>query len=832
MQLETYIKTLQRTAVLIGNRLAVMNSAIFRFLDKPYIKYPILVISGAILSVAIAVTAFFLLVLNEFFAPIPERDELKSIHHAESSIIYGSDETELGRYYLVNRVKIEYEEISEHYIDALIATEDARFYDHGGVDIRSMFRVLFKSIILGDRSAGGGSTISQQLAKNLYPRKDFGAWSIAVNKFREMIIAGRIEEFYDKEEILLLYLNTVPFSDNTYGIEVASRRFFGRHASEVSLAEAATIIGMLKATSIYNPRTQPDLAIQRRNLVLSRMLQHNYIERPLFDSLSILPLNLNYTMDDFREGPARYFRVHVAEELKNWARSNPRSDGSQYNIYTDGLRIFTTLNPVLQQYAEEAVLEHMTALQKDFDRHWKNDTLLTGAEINALYRNTETYRSLRSAGMSDDEIFAHAELPRPVPEDVVEWAGDSVWTALDSLYYFYTRLNTGFLVAHPHDGSILAWVGGIDFERYMFDHIKASRQVGSTYKPAVYATALAQGYEPCMYMPNRLITYRGYRWTPGNADGKYGGYYSMKGALAHSINTIAVQMIFRTGVDSVREMTSKLGVKTEVPSFPSISLGAADIPLLDMAQMYATFANQGVHTSFRTIRRIEDRFGNVLYQHTPDTSAPQQAMDKDHALMMTHMLTNAIDSGTGRRLRFRYNLRLPIAGKTGTTQGHADGWFIGYTPDVIGGVWVGGADRRIRFRTLNLGQGANMALPIWGLFMQKALANEEYAPWQSSRFPELDSVQTAMLHCRMYSSTGMGAVLASGGEATTADQVRTSLIESRRPQSQDISQPRQAPTIILRPGGTSRQQSTESEQKEEERPGLFRRIFGRNNDNR
>lgn len=797
---------------------------IFSFFNRRWIKYPLLLMLAFTLTLLVAVSVFFLMVVNGFFAPIPDRDELKSIHHAESTIVYSSDGDELGRYYLVNRLQIEYDQISEHFIDALIATEDARFYSHGGIDIQSMFRVLFKTIILGDRKAGGGSTISQQLAKNLYPRKEYGAWSIAVNKFREMVIAGHIEEFYDKDDILLLYLNTVPFSDNTYGIEVASRRFFGKPAAECEILEAATIIGMLKATSVYNPRTQPDLAVHRRNLVLQRMVQNSYLDPELYDSLYQEPIFLNYTMDDFKEGPATYFRMHLANELTAWALANPKPDGSLYNIYTDGLRVFTTLDKTLQDYAELAVAQHMTALQTDFDNHWKQDTLLQEEELKALYRNTESYRKGRLDGKTDEQLFIEANALRPVVKDVI--FGDSLaeWTAMDSLFHFYSRLNSGFLVAEPNTGRVLVWVGGIDFNTYQFDHIKASRQVGSTYKPAVYAAALKQGYEPCDIFYNRLIYYSKFQWAPGNADSKYGGSYTMRRALSQSVNTIAVQMIMRTTTDSVRDISAKLGIQTPIPRFPSIALGAADIPLYDMAKMYATFANRGMNIPFRSIDRIEDSEGNIIADFNAMTHKGNQAIDTMMSDIMTDMLMDAVDKGTGRRLRFRYKLELPIAGKTGTTQGHADGWFIGYTPDIIGGVWVGGADRRIRFRTLNLGQGANMALPVWGLFMQQALQNDNYAHWNSNMFPEPDSLTTAILDCRLaYRSRGVIVLQASDEPKDKAPELNP--IQLREIQNTTSLKPERI--TILRPKPTPKKEE-DAQPAPEERPTLLRRIFGRN----
>ncbi len=678
----------------------------------------------------------FLAVLLGIFGKIPSVNELKNVQNYLASEIYSADDQLLGRYYIQNRTNVAYEQIPSHFIHALIATEDARFYEHKGIDKRSIFRVIFKSILLQKESSGGGSTISQQLAKNLYPRKHVWILSMPVNKFREMIIATRLEKALTKKDILELYVNTVSFGENTYGIETAARRFFNKNPGQLKTEESAVLVGMLKGTNIYNPKKDYDRALQRRNVVLGQMVKYNYLKAAAADSLKKLPIKLNYVKFTHNEGPAPYFREYLRLELLKWMKNYNSQNGTDYNIYTDGLKIYTTINSDLQKYAEQAVKERLSKLQDLLEQHWKNREpwKRNASLIRTSMQNSERYRQLKQSGADDDSI--DKVFNTPVPMEVFSWNGtkEEKMTPLDSIRYYLKFLQAGFLAMEAKTGYIRAWVGGIDFKYFQYDHVTAHRQTGSVFKPVVYATALENGRDPCEYIPNDSVTYTDYDdWTPQNADLSYGGYYSMKGGLTHSVNTVSVHLLMETGIDKVIELARNMGINGDLPDVPSLALGTGECSLMDMIRAYSVFVNKGKLMMPIYLKRIEDKNGKILYQASPRVER-EGIISEETAETMINMMENVVDNGTASSLRSVYGFTNEIAGKTGTTQSHTDGWFIGFTPDLIAGVWVGGDNPIIRFRSLTYGQGAFTALPVWARFMQKVYRDPLYANSKNAVF--------------------------------------------------------------------------------------------------
>ena len=688
----------------------------------------------------------------EWFGALPTDEELQNIQNFTASEVYTYDGILLGRYYVENRTNITLEQVSPRVVEALVATEDARFYEHNGIDRRSLARVLVKSILLQDRSAGGGSTISQQLAKNLFPRQRYSILTMPVNKLKEALVATRIEKMYSKDEILMLYLNTVSFGGNVFGIEAASKRFFNKSSKDLQSEEAAVLVGMLKATTYYSPRLYPERSQQRRNTVLSQMAKYDYLTDEQRDSLQNVPLVLDYNNITHNTGLAPYFREKLRQEVQQWLNEHPNEDGSTYNLYTDGLKVYTTLDARLQRHAEQAVAKHMAQLQETFFAHWKdrkpwgeNDRSLRQA-----MRRSERYRTLKAAGSTDEEI--ETSFNTPIPMTVFSWKGEieKTMSPLDSIAYYQMFLNAGFLAIRPENGQVKAWVGGIDHQYFKYDHVVARRQVGSTFKPIVYAAALENGEAPCDYIKNEKKVYEEYDgWSPGNSDDDYEGSYSMEGALSKSMNTITVELMMRTGVENVVDLAHRMGIENALPDRPAIALGTADLSLYEMLTVYGTLVNHGVRVKPTYLLGIEDKDGNVIakFNEKPDI---QRALSTESADLMVEMLKSVVDSGTARRLRYHYGLRNDLIGKTGTTQSHADGWFIGATPKLVAGAWVGANNRLVRFRSLTLGQGANTALPIFGEFMQAFNQDETFKNIRYARFPRPSRQVLAQLDCPLY----------------------------------------------------------------------------------
>jgi penicillin-binding protein 1A len=689
---------------------------------------------------------FLLFVYLGLFGRLPNHEELSKIDNDIASEVYSADGVLMGKYYYQNRMSIENKVISEHAINALIATEDQRFFEHKGFDVISLGRVMFKTILMGNKAQGGGSTISQQLAKNLYPRKNYGPFSMLVNKSREIFVASRLEEVYSKKEILKFYLNTVPFGEDVYGIEAASQRFFSKHSAILEPQEAAVLIGMLAANTAYNPRVNPEKSKKRRNVVLTRMVEHGFLSEEKAGKLILSDLNTRYRRMDYNTGIAPYFREIIRKKAQAILE---KQYGDYYDIFTDGLRIYTTIDATLQKYAYDAVQLHMANLQKEFKYHWLNKDPWKGypSVFNQALYSSKRYKRLKASGMSEDEILEEMKKLTRMTIFAYPQEKEVNLSPLDSVKHYLKILNTGFMVMNPQNGNVLAWVGGVSHKYFQYDHVTARRQVGSTFKPIVYSAALMNGMSPCKFISNERRVYNQYKnWSPANSDGNHEGYYSLKGGLANSVNTITAEIMVQTGIDRVHNLAQQMGIESSIPSVPSLSLGAGEISLQEMLAVYSCFANEGMPNKAVGLLRIEDRKGNILYEYKPNKN-DQAVLDQSTVRLMNYMLQGVIENGTGKNLRRMHGLKSQIAGKTGTTQDNADGWFIGYTPKLLAGAWVGAESPVVHFRTTALGQGAHMALPIYGYFMEKVEQDPNYRSLVKTKFSSLTEEELAMVDC-------------------------------------------------------------------------------------
>ena len=720
-------------------------------------------------SSLVLVVMFFVFISLGWLGYMPSLEELENPRSNLASEIYSADQQLLGKFYIENRSNIHYSELSPNLKNALIATEDIRFEEHSGVDFRAFIRV-FWGVISGDNK-GGGSTITQQLAKNLFPRKENpGFFTTVFSKFKEWVVAIKLERNYTKEEILAMYFNTVDFGNMAFGIKSAAVTYFGKDPKNLNIEESALLVGMLKAPSWYNPVHNTLRAMKRREVVLYQMYHYHFITRAQYDEIKLKPINLSkFQLQDHNNGLAPYFREYlrmimsankpnqdeysdheqyrqdsiewISNELYGWLNKNPKPDGTRYNLYRDGLRIYTTLNSKMQRYAEEAVNEHLsTNLQPEFFKHWKGvknapfDFPRTNAAyevdriINSAMRRTDRYRALRDANASDDEITQ--SFNRKIPMRVFSWKGDrdTIMSPRDSILYYKYYLQTGLMSVEPQTGFVRAYVGGINYKHFQYDHVKLlRRQVGSTFKPFVYTLAMQEGsYNPCSMVPNTLQVISlptGQTWSPSNSTKyKEGQMVTLKDALAHSLNQVSAYLINQYSPQSVIKVARKMGIVSPIDPVPSICLGTCDLSLYEMVGAMNTFANKGVYIQPIFVTRIEDKNGNILRGFVP---RQEEAMSAETAYQMITLMKGVVESGTGIRLRYRYKLMNPIAGKTGTTQNNSDGWFMGLTPDLVTGVWVGAEDRSVHFRSTNLGQGANMALPIWALYMQRIYSDPD-----------------------------------------------------------------------------------------------------------
>lgn len=677
---------------------------------------------------------FFILVFVGTFGPVPSNQQLQDIKNPIASEVLSVDGKVLGRYYVENRSSVKFSEISPNVIKALVATEDSRFYEHRGIDEIALLRVFVKSILLQDHSSGGGSTLSQQLAKNLYPRVNLGPISMPVNKIREGIIAYRMERIYSKEDILTLYLNTVPFAENIFGIEVAAERFFSKSPNELSVPEAATIIGMLKANNYYNPHSNPDRARERRNVVVDLMAKHDYITKTEAEEFKADPLVLKYSPITYTQGPAPYFVERLKPQLLKWCKEHQKEDGENYNLFTDGLVITTTIEYNLQFYAQQSVKDYMKNLQNVFDNHWKGKDIFK--DNPGIIKSAVNSRELKGKNL-DEKIRT----------SLFTWSGlrDTTITRLDSIKHYLKFLNTGFIAIEPQTGALKAWVGGIDFRYYKYDHITAPRQTGSAFKPIVYLSALETGILPDKYYPNVQKIYDEYdNWSPQNSHNEYGGYYTMKGALAKSLNTVSVEVLLDAGIANTIDVAKRLGIDADIPDYPSIALGVASVSLKDMVEAYAGIVNDGRPVETYYLVQIADHEGKVLEQfeyRQNDT----QAASPENCRTVINMMQAVVDEGTGNAIRSRFGIEGDFAGKTGTTQDNSDGWFIGVSPGLVTGCWVGADDPRVHFRTITYGQGAYMALPIVGSFYSRVQKDAKVSKYIGGSFNQPPPEILAML---------------------------------------------------------------------------------------
>lgn len=698
----------------------------------------------------------FIILLFVVWIETPWDSELRKVRNQVASEIYSADSVLLGRYYIQDRTEVEYNNIAQAVREALIATEDARFYEHEGVDYRSLGRVIVKSIIQQDESAGGGSTLTQQLSKNLYPRKHYWFFSMLINKMREVRTALKLEDIYSKDELITLYLNTVPFADNVFGIEAAANRFYSVKAKDLTIDQAAVLVGMLKATYSYNPRLFPDRALKRRNVVLRQMVKYNYLDSTQSDSLSRVPIELQYNKISHHQGLAPYFREYLKAELLEWCKNNENADGENYNLFTSGLKIYTTIDSKLQEYAENAVKEQMTEIQKTFFSHWGKDKPWKGKEIvleQAIQRSPR-YLKLKEQGLSEEDIMK--ELQKPIPMTLFTWQGvqDAVVSPVDSIIHHLQYLNAGFLAMEPSTGAVKAWVGGIEHDFYQFDHVNVNtkRQVGSIFKPIVFAMALEHGIQPCSLISASRPTYidkEGVAWTPRNTQVDYAVEYTMRGALAYSVNTVSAKLIQEAGVNNTIDLAKKMGITSEMPDVPSIALGASSVSLIEMTTVFSCFANHGVSISPFYISAVYDADGK-LYNNFKSTEGNKRVISEETAELMISLLRGVVNEGTAARLRYMYGIYNDVAGKTGTTQSNADGWFMAMTPNLVIGSWVGADDPRIRFRSTHLGQGSSTALPITAAFLKQINDDKAFESISKAKFPTLKRELLGKLDCDLY----------------------------------------------------------------------------------
>lgn len=701
---------------------------------------------------------------------MPSFEDLENPKSNLASEIYSSDQVLFGKYYYQNRTFVDFDDLSPYLVKSLISTEDYRFTKHSGIDAIAMVRVAYG--VLSGNLKGGGSTITQQLSKNLFPRdtttynsKLQKASHLILSKLKEWVTAVKLEKNYTKEEILAMYLNTVPFGSQSFGIKSACSTFFNKAPANIQMEQAALMIGLLKAPSYYSPVRHPERALKRRNTVLRQMKKYNFISQNIYDSISATPLNLDYKVQSHTQGLATYFREYLRmalsakkPDLKNywsyekfaedsiewetnplfgWCIKNFKPDGTNYNIYKDGLKIFTTINSKMQKYAEEAVNEHLSKdLQIAFDKEIEQRKTapfsknLTPEETEHILflsmKRSERYRILKNNGYSLDSIKINFNTP--ISMKIFSWNGDldTIMSPMDSIKYYKHFLQAGFLSMEPNSGYVRAYVGGINYKYFQFDHIKLSRrQVGSTFKPFLYTLAMQEGYSPCYEVPNVPTTFvlpSGDTWTPRNSgNSKYDRkMVTLKWGLANSVNNVSAWLMKQFKPRAVINIAKLMGIKSYIPPVPSICLGTADISLYEMVGAYSTFANKGVYTEPIFVTRIEDKNGNILQTFQPNKT---EAISKNTAYLMLNLMQGVVQRGTSIRLRFKYNLMNEIAAKTGTTNNQSDGWFMGITPNLVSGVWVGGEDRSIHFDEIYYGQGANMALPIWALYMQKIYAD-------------------------------------------------------------------------------------------------------------
>ena len=698
-------------------------------------------------------SVFYLASIGKF-GEMPDFRQLENPKTNFASEIISSDNQILGKYYFNdNRTPVNYDEINQETVDALIATEDERFYSHPGIYLKATLRAI---IFLNTR--GGASTISQQLARQLFVGvRSRNIIQAVGQKIKEWVIAIELEKQYTKEEIITMYLNIYDFGYYGDGIKSASNIYFSKDPINLKTEESAMLIGMLQNSSLYDPIKRPEITKKRRDLVLMQMAKNNYLSEKQKDSLQKIPLELNYTPQSHRRGLATYFRSYLRGFMKNWTNNNFKKDGSSYNLYVDGLKIYTTINSKMQQYAEESVIEHMKNLQKEF--YIQNDTV-SSAPFSDLdedeeeiimkraMRRSERWRKSKLSGKTNDEIEESFNIPTNM--SIFSWEGDidTLMSPMDSIRYYKHFLRAGMMSMNPKNGHVKAWVGGINYRNFQYDHVMLSkRQIGSTFKPFLYATAIDQlKLSPCDMLPDLIHCIEPYKygnpepWCPTNSSDKYGGMRTLSNALANSKNTISAQLIDKVGPKPVADLARNLGVSSRIPDVPAIALGTPDLSVYEMVGAYGAFANKGIYVKPIMVTKIEDKNGTIIFQSKPET---KDVLSEESSYVTLKLLEGVTKFGSGARLRhdipedernyvyknvvtgYPYKFQNAIAGKTGTTQNQSDGWFIGMVPNLVTGVWVGGEDRSVHFKEIAYGQGATMSLPIWGLFMNKCYEDEE-----------------------------------------------------------------------------------------------------------
>ena len=686
---------------------------------------------------------FFLLASQGFLGVLPTFEELENPENNLATEVISSDGKTLGKYAAENRTPIKYKDLPNNIVEALIATEDERFYEHSGIDFRGTARAVLKP------GSGGASTITQQLARMLFTgRKSRNKIKRVLQKVKEWVVATKLERQYTKKEIIAMYLNKYDFLNQAVGIRSAARIYFGKEPKELLVEESAMLVGMLKNSSLYNPLRRAEKVKQRRNVVLKQMNRNEFISLKEKDSLQQLALGLDIHKEGHSDGTATYFRSHLQKIMRKWVQKNPKPNGEQYNIFRDGLKLYVTVDSRMQQYAEEAIQEHMSNLQSYFFKEQKNNETapfydLEKTEIDKIIerakKNSDRYKRLKTTGKSKKEI--NKIFNKKIKMRVFSWKGDrdTIMSPIDSIKYYKHFLRSGLLSVEPQTGHIKAWVGGIDNKYFKYDAVaQQKRQVGSTFKPFVYATAINQlKLSPCEEFPNTPYTIPKGKygipeeWSPRNSGEKYGGMMTLKQGLAGSVNTMSARLIDMVSPKNVARLAMSAGLKSKIRANPSIALGAVDLSLIEMVGAYATFANKGLRVSPMILTRIEDKNGTVLQEFTPET---KEVLSEESAYVVLDLLKGVTQSGSGVRLRlpwekpkyvtgYPYEFTNPIAGKTGTTQNQSDGWFIGIVPNLATGVWTGGEDRSTHFEEIAKGQGATMSLPSWALFMKKCYAD-------------------------------------------------------------------------------------------------------------
>ena len=732
---------------------------------------------------AAAMMVFFYMAYNGMVGYMPPVEELKNPHDRFASVIYSADGEELGRYFrnTGNRVYADFDEISQNVIDALISTEDSRFEDHSGIDVRALARVGVKTLLLGQRNAGGGSTITQQLAKQLYSPESHGLMSRVMQKPIEWMIAIKLERFYSKEEIIKMYLNQFDFLYNAVGIKSAAHVYFGKTPEELTVEEAATLVGMVKNPAYYNPVRRPERTMQRRNVVLDQMMRNGKLTAQQADSLKALPLKLDFHRVDHKNGLAPYFREELRRMLKahrpvasdypkwdrqrfyddslawendplyGWIDKNPKPDGSKYDIYTDGLKIYTTIDSRMQKYAEDAVEEHLSkTLQPAFFKEKRgsksapyttNRTEVSQQQIDRLIEHamqqTDRYRVMQKNGASKAEIEKSFRTPHEMKVFSYQGNIDTIMTPLDSLMYNKHFLRTGFMAMEPKNGHVKAYVGGPDFEHFQYDMVATGRrQIGSTVKPFLYTYAMEEGFTPCDEFLNEqpvLYDENGRPWAPRNSGkSRIGEMVDLRWALTNSNNWISARLISQLSPASLVRTIHNFGITAHLDPVMSLCLGPADVSFKEMVTAYSAFANRGMRVDPMFVTAITDANGNVLAEFSPRHT---EVISEEAYWRILSMLLNVVDSGTGNRIRRPpYNITAQTGGKTGTTNSNSDGWFMAFTPGLVAGTWVGGEERYIHFNSMAQGQGASMALPIYGLFMKKVYADPALPYSQDMRF--------------------------------------------------------------------------------------------------